>query len=58
MEDEKIVALYWARDEKALEETAAKYSRYCYSIAYNVLSSPEDAEESVNDTYAAACAER
>lgn len=54
MEDEKIVALYWARDEKALEETAAKYSRYCYSIAYNVLSSPEDAEESVNDTYAAA----
>ena len=54
MEDEKILALYWARDEKAVEETAAKYGRYCYSIAYNILTSREDAEECVNDTYAAA----
>lgn len=54
MEDEKIVALYWNRDEKAIEETAAKYGRYCYSIAYNILESHEDAEESVNDTYAGA----
>lgn len=54
MEDAKIVALYWSRDEQAIEETAVKYGRYCYSIAYNVLECPEDAEESVNDTYAAA----
>ena len=54
MEDEKILALYWARDEKAVEETAAKYGRYCYSIAYNILTSREDAEEGGNDTYAAA----
>lgn len=54
MEDEKIVELFWQRDEKAIAETAAKYGRYCYSIAYNILESREDAEESVNDAYAAA----
>lgn len=52
MEDNRIVALYWERSERALEETAAQYGNYCYSIAYNILRSHEDAEESVNDTYA------
>ena len=51
MEDKYIVDLYWERDEKAITETAAKYGRYCYSIAFNILSNTEDAEESVNDTY-------
>lgn len=51
MEDKYIVDLYWERDEKAITETAAKYGRYCYSIAFNILSNAEDAEESVNDSY-------
>lgn len=51
MDDKQIVALYWARNEDALAQTAAKYGRYCFSIAYHILSSREDAEESVNDTY-------
>lgn len=51
MEDKDIVDLYWQRDEKAISETAEKYGRYCYSIAYNILYDTEDAEESVNDTY-------
>lgn len=51
MEDERIVGLYWERSEKAVEETAFKYGKYCYSIAYNILDSHADAEESVNDTY-------
>lgn len=54
MEDSQIVSLYWERDEQALTETAAKYGRYCFSIAYNILSSREDADESVNDTYMSA----
>ena len=54
MEDSQIVALYWARNEQALAETAAKYGSYCFSIAYNILSSREDADESVNDTYMSA----
>lgn len=51
MDDQEIVALYWARSEQAISETSSKYGSYCYSIAYNILHSSEDAEESVNDTY-------
>lgn len=51
MEDKEIVALYWARSEAAIEETAKKYGRYCHYIAYQVLSNDADAEEVVNDTY-------
>lgn len=51
MEDARIVDLYWARSETAITETSAKYGSYCYSIAYNILSSREDADEAVNDTY-------
>lgn len=51
MDDSKIVELYWNRSEQAIAETDQKYGRYCYRIAYNILTSKEDAEESVNDTY-------
>ena len=51
MEDSKIIGLYLDRDENAVKETAAKYGGYCYSIAFRVLNSREDSEESVNDTY-------
>lgn len=51
MEDSGIVELYWKRDQQAITETASKYGRYCHGIAYNILGSHEDAEESVNDTY-------
>ena len=54
MEDNQIISLYWARNEQALAETAKKYGNYCFSIAYNILSSREDADESVNDTYMSA----
>lgn len=51
MEDLQIVNLYWKRDERAIQETERKYGGYCYSIALNILSDNEDAEECVNDTY-------
>ena len=51
MTDEKIVELYWDRDESALEESNRQYGRYCYSIAYNILSNREDSDECVNDTW-------
>lgn len=54
MEDQGIIALFFARLERAIEETDKKYGGYCYSIAYNILSNREDSEESVNDTYLAA----
>ena len=51
MEDEEIVELYFARDERALTETARKYGGYCYHIANGILNSPEDADETVSDTW-------
>ena len=51
MEDRQIVELYWQRAERAIAETHTKYGRYCHYIAFNILSSNEDAEEVVNDTY-------
>lgn len=54
MEDEKIVALYWARDEQAIEETQKKYGAYCRTVARRILGNDADAEECVNDTYRAA----
>lgn len=54
MEDSQIINLYFARSEQAIQETDTKYGGYCYSIAYNILASPEDAEESVSDTYLSA----
>lgn len=54
MDDKGIVRLYFDRNERAVDETAKKYGRYCFSIAHNILSNREDAEESVNDTYLSA----
>ncbi|WP_426351028.1 RNA polymerase sigma factor [Alloiococcus sp. CFN-8] len=51
MEDKQIVDLYWARSESAISETADKYGRYCYYIAFNILYNDEDSKECVNDTY-------
>jgi len=54
MEDEKIVSLYWDRNEQAIRETEEKYDRYLTKIAQNILNNYEDSRESVNDTYLAA----
>ena len=51
MEDDKIVSLFWKREERAIEETQAKYGALCYSVAYGILRCREDAEECVNDAY-------
>ena len=51
MDDDKIVELYWERDEKAIEETEFKYKKYLFSIAFNVLHDRLDSEECLNDTY-------
>ena len=51
LSDEKIIELYWERDEKAIDETDRKYKKYLFSIAYNVLREKLDCEECLNDTY-------
>lgn len=54
MQDDAIVALYWQRDESAIQATEEKYGRYLLKIAAGVLADPLDREESVSDTYLAA----
>ena len=51
VEDEKIIDLYWNRDEQAIVETDRKYGRYCHTIIGRVLPSEEDTEECLNDTW-------
>ena len=51
MEDSQIIALYFQRSEQAIQETDNKYGHYCFQIAKNILSSEEDGEECVSDTY-------
>ena len=51
MDDHQIIALYWDRDQTAIAESEAKYGALLHSISYHILSSHEDSEECVNDTY-------
>ena len=51
MTDEKIIQLYFNRDEKAIEETSIKYGSYCDKIANNILRNRQDSEECLNDTW-------
>lgn len=49
MTDEKIIELFWSRDEQALDETQKKYKNLCMYVAAQILSSNEDREECFND---------
>ena len=51
MDDKQILELYQKRSETAISETADKYGKYCYCIAYRILYDELDSEECVNDTY-------
>ena len=51
MDDRQIIQLYNERSEAAVSETADKYGKYCYSVAYHILYNEQDSEECVNDTY-------
>ena len=51
MDDERIVELYWQRNEAAIACTEEKYGPYCLNIAGRILGNPEDAEECVNDVW-------
>ena len=51
MDDNRIIDLYFARDERAITATDAKYGAYCFAVANNVLGVREDSEECVSDTW-------
>ena len=49
MEDKEIIGLFNSRSESAIEATQRKYGAYCNTIAFNILSDAQDAEECVSD---------
>ena len=51
MTDSQIIALFWERNEDAIQETDAVYGHKLYTISDKILHSLQDAEESVSDTY-------
>jgi len=51
MDDNEIIDRFLERSESAITALGDKYSRYCRTIAVNILGDNEDAEEVLNDTY-------
>lgn len=51
LDDEKIIELYWQRDEEAIEATDFKYRKYLFRVAYNIVRDNVDCEECLTDTY-------
>ncbi len=51
MEDERIIELFFQRNEDAVTEAQHKYKTYCAHIALNLISNSQDAEECVNDVF-------
>lgn len=54
MQDERIIALFFKRDEQGIRECMTAYGQYCRGVAARILPDPEDVEEAVADTWLAA----
>lgn len=54
MEDDRIVELFFARDEAAIRHTAEKYGRRLRALSRGITGDLQTAEECENDTYAQA----
>lgn len=51
MEDEKIIELFFSRQEAAITAVRDTYGGYCARIAGNILDSQEDVDEILSDTW-------
>ena len=51
MTDQELTALYFTRDERALEATETAYGSYCRAIAQRILGNEDDAEECLSDVW-------
>lgn len=50
MTDQDILALFFARDETAIQQTQLKYGAYCGKVTAQILKDPLDREECWNET--------
>ena len=51
MQENQILDLYFARDERAISACERQYGADCMRVSMNILRSRPDAEECVNDTW-------
>ncbi|MCI8529615.1 MAG: sigma-70 family RNA polymerase sigma factor [Lachnospiraceae bacterium] len=51
MEDDKIIALFYERSERTIQELEIKYGKVCFKVSNNIVNNRQDAEECVNDAY-------
>ena len=51
IDDEKIIEMFFERDQQAIRELNRKYGKICHDLSYNIVNSRRDAEECVNDAY-------
>ena len=51
MDDARIIELYFARDEAAIEQTRVSYGHKLRAVALRILADDMDAQECENDTY-------
>ena len=51
IDDEKIIDLFFERDQQGIQELDIKYGKIFHSLSYNIVNSRQDAEECVNDAY-------
>lgn len=50
MTDQDILALFFVRDENAIQQTQLKYGDYCAKVTAQILKDPLDREECWNET--------
>lgn len=53
MEDKHLIRLLFDRADRAIEILSQRFGSRLYRTAMNILGSPQDAEETVSDTYLA-----
>lgn len=51
LDDEKIIELFFQRDQQAIRELDIKFGKIFYNLSYHIVNSRTDAEECVNDAY-------
>lgn len=51
MKDQEIIALFFERSERAIEEMTSKYGAVIKNVTANILKNGLDAEECAGDTY-------
>ena len=51
MDDQEIIARFFARDEEGLTAARVRYEPYCAAVARSLLNDPRDQEECLSDTW-------